>query len=254
MTRITVDEVFDAAVKQLSGSSGLSGLSGSNQTNETNEINQTNQTNVLRGITIFLDRDGTTNRDTGYIKTPDELQIFPGAVEAVARLKRAGARVVVITNQSGVGRGLFSLEALGAIHARLRATFEAGGAPFDGLYYCPHHPDDGCACRKPGTLMVERAMAELGVELSRAYVIGDQRRDVDLARRIGARSVLVTTGPTSAQALEELRQEGAAPDCVATDLSHAVTWIFADAGQPASTPTLPSPLEGEGWGGGIAES
>ncbi len=222
MTRITVDEVFAAATKQLSGSSGLSGFSGSNQTD------QTNQTNVLRGITIFLDRDGTTNRDTGYIKTPEELQIFPGAVEAVARLKRAGARVVVVTNQSGVGRGLFSLEALGAIHARLRATFEAGGAPFDGLYYCPHHPDEGCACRKPGTVMVERAVAELGVELSRAYVIGDQRRDVDLARRIGARSVLVTTGPTSAQALEELRQEGAAPDYVATDLSHAVTWIFGD--------------------------
>jgi heptosyltransferase-2 len=253
MTRITVDEVFAAATKQLTGSSGLSG---SNQMNETNEINQSNQTNVLRGITIFLDRDGTTNRDTGYIKTPEELQIFPGAVEAVARLKRAGARVVVVTNQSGVGRGLFSLEALVAIHARLRAAFEAGGAPFDGLYYCPHHPDEGCACRKPGTLMVERAVAELGVELSRAYVIGDQRRDVDLARRIGARSVLVTTGPTSAQALEELRQEGAAPDCVATDLSDASTWIVQDAvsRQPTATPTLPSSVKGEGQGGGIAES
>lgn len=242
MTRVTVDDVFAAAKRQLDGlsrSSSLSGLSGSrgpapmNQTNQTNEINQKNQTHVLRDVTIFLDRDGTTNRDTGYIKSPEELQIFPGAVEAVARLKQAGARVVVVTNQSGVGRGLFSIEMLGAIHARLRAVFEAGGAPFDGLYYCPHHPDDGCACRKPGTVMIERAVADLGLDLSRAYVVGDQRRDIDLARRIGAKGLLVTTGPTSVQALEELRQEGAAPDCVATDLGQAVTWLFGDAEQTA---------------------
>lgn len=242
MTRVTVDDVFAAATKQLSGSSGLSRLSGSDQTN------QTNQTNPLAGVTIFLDRDGTTNRDTGYIKSPEELQIFPGAVEAVARLKQAGARVVVVTNQSGVGRGLFSIEMLGAIHARLRAVFEAGGAPFDGLYYCPHHPDDGCACRKPGTVMIERAVADLGLDLSRAYVVGDQRRDIDLARRIGAKGLLVTTGPTSVQALEELRQEGAAPDCVATDLGQAVTWLFGDAEQAADRPgqtTLQSGARGQ---------
>ena len=161
------------------------------------------------------------------------MQIFPGAVEAVARLKQAGARVVMITNQSGVGRGLFSIETLGAIHAKLRAVFDAGGAPFDGLYYCPHHPDDGCACRKPGTVMVERAVADLGLDLSHVYVVGDQRRDIDLARRIGAKGILVTTGPTSVQALEELRQEVAVPDYVATDLSQAVTWLFGDAGQSA---------------------
>jgi heptosyltransferase-2 len=146
-------------------------------------------------------------------------------------LKQAGARVVVITNQSGIGRGLFSTETLGVIHARLRAVFEAGGAPFDGLYYCPHHPDDGCACQKPGTVMIERAVADLGLDLSHAYVVGDQRRDIDLARRIGAKGVLVTTGPTSAQALEELHQEGAVPDYVATDLGQAVTWLFGDAAQ-----------------------
>ena len=232
MTRVTVDDVYLAARRQLETMSP-----------RTSNLEPPAQQHALAGVTIFLDRDGTTNRDTGYIKTPEELQIFPGAVEAVARLKRAGARVVVVTNQSGVGRGLFSLEALGAIHARLRAVFEAGGAPFDGLYYCPHHPDDGCACRKPGTMMVERAVAELGVELSRAYVIGDQRRDVDLARRIGARSVLVTTGPTSAQALEELRQEGAMPDHVAMDLSHAVTWIFGDVEKAADGTSRQSSLQ-----------
>ncbi len=225
MTRVTVDEVYHAAIVQMA--TKQTAVSG------TQHSALNTQHLPLHGVTVFLDRDGTTNRDTGYIKTLEELQIFPGAVEAVARLKQAGARVVVVTNQSGVGRGLFSIETLGAIHARLRAVFEAGGAPFDGLYYCPHHPDDGCACRKPGTVMIERAVADLGLDLSRAYVVGDQRRDIDLARRIGAKGLLVTTGPTSAQALEELRQEGAAPDCVATDLGQAVTWLFGDAEQAA---------------------
>ena len=219
MERVTVEEVYQAAIVQLASKRASAGDRAAPL--------------PLQGVTVFLDRDGTTNRDTGYIKTPEELQIFPGAVEAVARLKQAGAKVVMTTNQSGVGRGLFSIETLGAIHARLRAVFEAGGAPFDGLYYCPHHPDDGCACRKPGTVMVERAVADLGLDLSRAYVVGDQRRDIDLARRIGAKGILVTTGPTSAQALEELRQDGAAPDYVATDLGQAVTWLFGDAEQPA---------------------
>jgi heptosyltransferase-2 len=211
MTRVTVDEVYQAAVVQM--------VSGRTAVSETPRL-------PLHGVIVFLDRDGTTNRDTGYIKTLEELQLFPGAVEAVARLKRAGATVVMITNQSGVGRGLFSPDMLGAIHAKLRAAFEAGGAPLDGIYYCPHHPDEGCACRKPGTAMVERAVADLKLELSSSYVIGDQRADVLLARKIGARSVMVTTGPTSAQALEDFRQEGTEPDHVASDLSHAVTWIF----------------------------
>lgn len=228
MTRVTVDEVYHAAVVQMATKQAV--VPGARHS----AFNT--QHLPLHGVTVFLDRDGTTNRDTGYIKTPEELQIFPGAVEAVARLKQAGARVVMVTNQSGVGRGLFSVETLAAIHARLRAVFEAGGAPFDGLYYCPHHPDDGCACRKPGTVMIERAVADLGLDLSRAYVVGDQRRDIDLARRIGAKGLLVTTGPTSAQALEELRQEGAAPDCVATDLGQAVTWLFGDAEQAADRP------------------
>ena len=224
MTRVTVDEVYQAAIVQIA--SKQAPASDAHSAPGTQHL-------PLHGVTVFLDRDGTTNRDTGYIKTPDELQIFPGAVEAVARLKQAGARVVMITNQSGIGRGLFSIETLGVIHAKLRAVFDAGGAPFDGLYYCPHHPDDGCACRKPGTVMVERAVADLGLDLTRAYVVGDQRRDIDLARRIGAKGLLVTTGPTSAQALEELRQEGAAPDNVATNLGQAVTWLFGDAGQSA---------------------
>ncbi|MGH7251558.1 MAG: lipopolysaccharide heptosyltransferase II [Nitrospiraceae bacterium] len=226
MTRVSVDDVFDAAVKQLSSVSGSSRVP---RSSGTNHMNQTNQTTRLDGVTIFMDRDGTLNRDTGYVKTPEELELFPGVVEAVARLNQAGARVVLTTNQSGVARGLFTTAALDAIHARLRALLEAGGASLDAIYYCPHHPDDACSCRKPQTGLVDRAVSDLGLDPSRAYVVGDQNRDMELARRIGARSVLVTTGPTSQEALTLLKSNGLRPDRVATGLEEAVDWILEDA-------------------------
>jgi heptosyltransferase-2 len=191
----------------------------------------------LAGITVFIDRDGTLNRDTGYVKTPDELDLLPGACKAVARLNRAGARVIVITNQSGVARGFFTLADLDAIHARLRAELAAAGASLDAIYYCPHHPDDGCLCRKPQPGLIERAIQDLGVDPSVAYVIGDQTRDVELARRIGARAVLVMSGPSSAEALENLKSEGAAPERVASSLAEAVDWILEQAGSRQPEPT-----------------
>jgi heptosyltransferase-2 len=135
---------------------------------------------------------------------------------------------VVITNQSGVARGIITTAALEAIHSRLRNLLEAGGAVLDGIYYCPHHPDDGCPCRKPQRTLVDRAAADLGLDLSLAYVVGDQKRDVELARKVGARAVLVTTGPTSLQALASLEEEGQPPDHRAAGLSEAVEWLLQD--------------------------
>ncbi len=182
----------------------------------------------LDGVTIFLDRDGTLNRDSSYIKTPEELVLLPGVVDTLAALKRAGARLVVITNQSGIARGFFTAETLKAIHAKLVAEVEAGGGTLDALYYCPHHPDDGCACRKPNRAMVDRAVEDLGVGLARAYVIGDQQRDIQLGHRLGARTVLVTTGPTSLDALHMLQREGTPPHAVAADFAQAGAWIVQD--------------------------
>lgn len=235
MTRVTVDEVYDAALKQLAGSFRLSSSSGLSGSNQTNQINETNRTNVLRNVTVFLDRDGTVNRDTGYVKTPEELELLPGVVEAVARLKRAGACVVLVTNQSGVARGFLTIAGLEAIHARLRALLEAGGAWLDAVYYCPHHPDDGCLCRKPQTAMVDRAMADLALDPSGAvYVVGDQKRDVELARRVGARSVLVMSGPTSLDAITALEADGQLPDRVTDGLAQAVDWIIEDVAKSRS--------------------
>ena len=124
----------------------------------------------LKGVTVFLDRDGTLNPDPGYLGGPADLELLPGAGAALARLKAAGATLVVITNQSGVARGKFTLTDLERIHAKLKMLLAIEGAALDGLYFCPHHPDDGCSCRKPRTAMIERAVAELGLDVSRAYV------------------------------------------------------------------------------------
>ena len=111
----------------------------------------------LKDVTIFLDRDGTLNEDTGFVKSPEELHILPGVPAALARLKRGGARLIVVTNQSGVGRGLISLKDLESIHATLRDRLAEEGVILDAIYFCPHHPHDDCVCRKPKRGMVDRA-------------------------------------------------------------------------------------------------
>ena len=243
MTRVSVDRVHETAVKQLGGlfgSSGLSGSSGSsradrsdtnqiNEINQTNQRNQMNQTNILSGVTVFLDRDGTLNRDPGYIQSPDQFELFPGVAEALARLKQAGARIIVVTNQSGIARGFISAGDLDRVHAKLRQFLDAAGASLDAIYFCPHHPDEGCRCRKPETGMIDQAVRERQVDLSRSYFIGDHARDMQLAKRVGSRSVLVTTGVDEMQTRAELAAEGVVPDTVAASLGEAVEWIMADA-------------------------
>ena len=226
MTRISVDEVYEAAVRQLRTRNDECGTRNAKSDSQHSSLSTHHL--PLRGVTVFLDRDGTLNRDNGYVTAPDALELFPGVVEAVARLNRAGVRVVVITNQSGIARGLLDHSTLEQIHDRLRALLEAGGASLDAIYVCPHAPDEGCACRKPGTALAERAVADLGLDLSDAYMVGDQKRDMEMARAVGAKSLLVTTGPTSAQALADLQAEGRQPDYVASGLIEAVEWIIED--------------------------
>ena len=232
MTRVSVDQVYDAATKQvagLSGSSRLTGSSGSTQINQTNKINQTNQTNILDGITVFLDRDGTLNYNPGYLKVAAELKLLAGVGPALTRLKGAGAKLVVVTNQSGVGRGMITLKDLEAIHARLEGLLEQEGAALDAIYFCPHHPDDRCRCRKPEVGMVERAVSELQLDLRRSYLIGDHARDIQLAHRVGAKAILLTSVLLDKQSLETLKVEQAMPDAVAKSMSEAVDWILEDA-------------------------
>jgi lipopolysaccharide heptosyltransferase II len=226
MTWVSVDQVYEAAVKIMGGqeASGERQAAGS-PAQATSPLPLA----PLDGVTVFLDRDGTLNHDPGYLKSAAEMKLLPGVAAALARLKTAGARLVVVTNQSGVGRGMFTLKDLESIHARLEGLLEQEGAVLDAIYFCPHHPDDGCLCRKPGRAMIDRAVAELQLDLRRSYLVGDHMRDLQLARAVGAKPVLVTTGAVDTQALDRLRAERALPDKVASSMEEAVDWILTDA-------------------------
>lgn len=180
---------------------------------------------------VFLDRDGVLNADShGFIRAPDDVVLLPGAAAALARLNQAGLPVIVITNQSGVGRGYFSLAELELVHERLRTLLAAEGARFDDLLLCPHAPDEGCACRKPEPGMLREAAGRHGLDLARCVFVGDRSTDVLAARAAGTRAVLVLTAMDPERAQRELREANAWPDCVAADLSEAVEWILTPCG------------------------
>jgi D-glycero-D-manno-heptose 1,7-bisphosphate phosphatase len=144
---------------------------------------------------VILDRDGVINHDSdAYIKSPEEWRPIPGSLEAIARLTREGYRVVVATNQSGVARGLFDMDTLGKIHAKMIEAVRAKGGEIDGIFFCPHGPDDGCRCRKPEPGLYEEIADRLKISLDGVYAVGDSERDVISARAVAARPVLVRTG------------------------------------------------------------
>jgi D-glycero-D-manno-heptose 1,7-bisphosphate phosphatase len=174
---------------------------------------------------VFVDRDGVLNYNrSDHIKTPGEYVPIPGAAEAVARLKEAGWTVIVVSNQSGLGRGLFDQQALDAVMAKMCAVLEAAGGGVDGIYYCPHAPGAGCVCRKPQPGLLLRAAREQGLDLQRSYLVGDKAGDIECGRAVRARTIRVETG------LPEERPDLAAarPDYVATDLRDAVAWILQE--------------------------
>lgn len=173
---------------------------------------------------VLLDRDGVLNRDSDdFIKSPEELLLLPGAAEAVARLNQAGYTTPVITNQSGVGRGLFAVDVLDEIHAKLRQEIEAAGGRVEQIYACPHRPDEGCDCRKPKPSMILQAERELGLDLSRSWYVGDKKEDVLCGHAAGVRTILVLSGKTAAY---DPTLFLVAPDFVASDLREAADWIL----------------------------
>ncbi len=175
---------------------------------------------------VLLDRDGTINEEIGYVLRPDELRLIPGAVEALRELQRLGLGLLVLTNQSPIGRGLMTQADLDRIHDRLGELLAEGGVTLDGIESCPHRPDEGCGCRKPGTLMVERAAARMGFDPAGSWIVGDHGSDLRLGRAVGGRTILVLTG----HGREEL-QSGAEEhaDHVVADLREAAAVIRDEA-------------------------
>jgi D-glycero-D-manno-heptose 1,7-bisphosphate phosphatase len=167
---------------------------------------------------VVLDRDGTLVIDRGYLSDPDGLEFEPGAAAGLQWLYSRGYRLVVISNQSGVGRGFFTLERLASMNARLNAMVEGVGARLEGIYCCPHAPDAGCTCRKPAPSLLLRAAADLGFSPESAVVIGDKGSDIEFGRSAGATTLLIAADRPDAPG-------GIRPDFVAANLLEAAQTI-----------------------------
>ncbi len=172
---------------------------------------------------VFLDRDDTLCKDVPYCRRPEDLHLLPGAGEAVRRLNKAGFAVVIITNQSGIGRGWLTEDTLKSIHEKMKKDLATFGAKVDGIYHCPHMPDEGCECRKPKPSMVVRAVSEMGLDLKRSYTIGDRLFDVQLGRNSGTKAILVSAHTPS----QEFAEAEQLADHVSPDLAAAVDWILS---------------------------
>jgi D-glycero-D-manno-heptose 1,7-bisphosphate phosphatase len=180
---------------------------------------------------VFLDRDGTINVDVDFLRTPDQFRLIVGAAEAIRELNRRGVVTCVVTNQSGIARGLLSEADLGPIHETMRRALDGAGAHVDRIEYCPHHPDEGvppynvaCGCRKPRPGMLTAAADALDIDLARSYMVGDRIGDIEAGHTAGARTVLVLTG-NGMNAMEECRRAGVTPDAIAPSLREAVEII-----------------------------
>ena len=182
---------------------------------------------------VFIDRDGTLTDEVGYVNHPSRLRLLPRSAEAIRRLNRAGIAAVVITNQAGVARGYFSEDVLHAVTAELVEQLARAGARLDGVYVCAHHPTEGappfralCDCRKPKPGLLLRAADELRLDLTRSVMVGDKPSDLEVAPKVGARSVLVLTGYGRGEWEYRRDQFSISPDHVAGDLLDAVDWAL----------------------------
>lgn len=172
---------------------------------------------------VFLDRDGTVVEDPGYLGDPARVRLIPGAADAIARLNRAGRMVVLVTNQSGIGRGLYGEEDFRAVQRRIEELLARDGAKLDAVYHCPHSPDTSpaCECRKPAPGLFLRAAEEHGIDLTRSVFVGDRVRDIAPAAQWGARGIMVGEHPGETPPSGMVREP---------DLTAAVERILAGSG------------------------
>ncbi|MCX5840266.1 MAG: HAD family hydrolase [Deltaproteobacteria bacterium] len=179
---------------------------------------------------VFLDRDGTINEEVGYMDSLEKLKIIPEAFAAIRRINQNDMKAVVITNQSGVARGFFSEDFVQTVHAIIQEQLKARKAFIDAFYFCPHHPTEGqgvylqtCNCRKPAPGLLFKAADEMEIDLGRSYLIGDMPKDIEAAKRAGAKGILVRTGYG-----QEHRAFAVEPDYIAGNILDAVRWILKD--------------------------
>lgn len=153
---------------------------------------------------MFVDRDDTLAKDIPYCDDPDAFEVYQDVPGAIRRLNEAGFLVIVVTNQSGIGRGYFDEATLSAVHGKMVRSIEAGGGHIDDIFYCPHTPDDHCDCRKPAIGMGLRAVARYDIDTNQSYMVGDHEKDMEFGRRLGCTSIKVGPDRTFSQAVDEI--------------------------------------------------
>jgi D-glycero-D-manno-heptose 1,7-bisphosphate phosphatase len=175
---------------------------------------------------VFLDRDGTIAEEVGYLNHASRFRMFPFVAAAIQRLNERGLPVIVVTNQSGVGRSYFPESLVHTVNELMTQQLAEAGAKIDAIYYCPHTSAENCNCRKPKTGMLDRAALEHALDLQRSFVIGDRYGDMELARNARARGVLVRTGYGEGELAWHARKWSFQPDFVAENLTQAADWIL----------------------------
>jgi D-glycero-D-manno-heptose 1,7-bisphosphate phosphatase len=193
---------------------------------------------MKKNTAVFLDRDGVINEEVGYLDRLDKLKIIPSAYEAIRLINESGMKAIVISNQAGVARRLFTEDFVKKTHEHLQTALHQKEAHIDNFYYCPHHPTEGiepyrraCDCRKPAPGMLLQAAQDLNIDLTKSYLVGDRFRDMEAAKKVGVKGILVQTG----YGQELLQDDGpdkateeGKPDYIAADILEAVRWIFKD--------------------------
>jgi len=174
----------------------------------------------MRKRFVLLDRDGTIIKERNYLRDPEQLELIPGAAAALKRLQNQGWGLCLVTNQSGISRGYFGLEQVRRVHQRLADELASFDVRLDGIYLCPHRPEDECDCRKPLPGMIDQAIAAHGFDPREAWVIGDKEVDIRLGHAVGAKSILVRTG------YGKTYESETAADLVADDVSEAADLIL----------------------------
>jgi histidinol-phosphate phosphatase family protein len=176
---------------------------------------------------VFLDRDGTINKEINYLSKKEQVEILPKVPEAIRMLNESGFLVIIITNQSGVARNYFSMETLSEINSHILNELGKQNARIDDIFICPHHPDDGCECRKPGTGLLKDVASKYEIDFGSSYMVGDKFTDLKTGKNAGCKTVLVLTG----YGKEEMEVKGDwefTPDLIAGDLYEAAIWIRED--------------------------
>jgi D-glycero-D-manno-heptose 1,7-bisphosphate phosphatase len=178
---------------------------------------------------VFMDRDGTIIEDIGYLNHPGAIQFIPGSIDAIKKLNASGYKVIVITNQAGVARGLVSENMLQTIDKTLHKWLLSSGAHLDGIYYCPHHPEHGyypykqiCECRKPHPGLIKKAQRDFNIDLAQSYMVGDKATDIEAGQKAGVKTIHVLSG----RGKDEKDKIKIAPDHTAQNLTDAVNWII----------------------------